>query len=97
MSKTHFIRRIYLAHTSPLSARTSTTFRLAHCRLGLERAWREAEGGERGGENVYLNPYSHIDQPSVEVRLARDNNDPDLATRHVSVLLSFLLSIRRGS
>lgn len=42
-----------------------------------------------GGENVYLNPYSHIDQSPVEVRLARDNNGPDLATRHVSVLLSF--------
>lgn len=56
-----------------------------------------ARGGKRGGENVYLNPYSHIDQVSVEVRLARDNNDPDLATRHVSVLLSFLLSIRQGS
>lgn len=41
------------------------------------------------GENVYLNPYSHIDQSPVEVRLARDNNGPDLATRHVSVLLSF--------
>lgn len=41
------------------------------------------------GENVYLNPYSHIDQTPVEVRLARDNNGPDLATRHVSVLLSF--------
>lgn len=60
---------------------------------GVCVAW----GGERGGENVYLNPYSHIDQPSVEVRLARDNNDPDLATRHVSVLLSFLLLIRQGS
>lgn len=41
------------------------------------------------GENVYLNPYSHIDQSPVEVWLARDNNGPDLATRHVSVLLSF--------
>lgn len=43
------------------------------------------------GENVYLNPYSHIDQSPVEVRLARDNNGPDLATRHVSVLLSFFV------
>lgn len=43
---------------------------------------------KRGGENVYLDPYSHIDQSLVEVRLARDNNDPDLGTRHVSVLLS---------
>lgn len=41
------------------------------------------------GENVYLNPYSHIDQSPVEVWLAGDNNGPDLATRHVSVLLSF--------
>lgn len=41
------------------------------------------------GENVYLNPYSHIDQSPVEVRLARDSNGPELATRHVSVLLSF--------
>lgn len=43
---------------------------------------------QRGGENVYLDPYSHIDQSLVEERLARDNNDPDLGTRHVSVLLS---------
>lgn len=43
---------------------------------------------KRGGENVYLDPYFHIDQSLVEVRLARDNNDPDLGTRHVSVLLS---------
>lgn len=43
---------------------------------------------ERGGENVYLDPYSRIDQSLVEVWLARDNNDPDLGTRHVSVLLS---------
>lgn len=58
--------------------------------LGLERdALRaEAKRRERGGENVYLDPYSHIDQSLVEVRLARDNNDPDLGTRHVSVLLS---------
>lgn len=54
---------------------------------------RDAEGGEakrreRRGENVYLDPYSHIDQSLVEVRLTRDNNDPDLGTRHVSVLLS---------
>lgn len=41
------------------------------------------------GENVYLNPYSPIDQSLVEVWLARDNNGLDLATRHVSVLLSF--------
>lgn len=48
----------------------------------------EANSRETGGENVYLDPYFHIDQSLVEVRLARDNNDPDLGTRHVSVLLS---------
>lgn len=62
----------------------------ARCYLGLgHNALRaEAKRRERGGENVYLDPYSHIDQSLVEVRLARDNNDPDLGTRHVSVLLS---------
>lgn len=66
------------------------TLSLKLCSLGLERdALRaEAKRRERGGENVYLDPYSHIDQSLVEVRLARDNNDPDLGTRHVSVLLS---------
>lgn len=49
---------------------------------------RGEERGESGGENVYLDPYSHIDHSLVEVRLTRDNNDPDLGTRHVSVLLS---------
>ncbi len=60
------------------------------CSLGLERDALRAEEKrrERGGENVYLDPYSHIDQSLVEVQLARDNNDPDLGTRHVSVLLS---------
>lgn len=51
--------------------------------------WAEAKRSEGRGENVYLNPYSHIDQSLVEVRLTRDNNDPDLGSRHVSVLLSF--------
>lgn len=68
------------------------------CYLGLERGvLSEAKRSERRGENVYLNPYSHIDQALVEVRFARDNNDPDLGTRHVSVLLSFPLSIKWGS
>lgn len=43
------------------------------------------------GKNVYFNPYSHIDQSLVEVRLTRDNNSPDLGSRHVSVLLSFFI------
>lgn len=66
------------------------TFYLKLCSLGLERDGLRAQAKrrERGGENVYLDPYSHIDQSLVEVRLARDNNDPDLGTRHVSVLLS---------
>lgn len=56
---------------------------------GLEcDAQRAQAKRERRGENVYLDPYSHIDQSLVEVRLARDNNDLDLGTRHVSVLLS---------
>lgn len=50
-------------------------------------ALRELEQARRA-ENVYLDPYSRIDQAPVEVRLTRDNNDPDLGTRHVSVLLS---------
>lgn len=43
------------------------------------------------GKNVYFNPYSHIDQSLVEVRLTRDNNSPDLGSRRVSVLLSFFI------
>lgn len=66
------------------------TLSLKLCSFGLERDAPRAEAKRRemGGENVYLDPYSHIDQSLVEVWLARDNNDPDLGTRHVSVLLS---------
>lgn len=55
--------------------------------LGLECGEGKEERQRR--RECYLNLYSHIDQPQVEVRLARDNNDPDLGARHVSVLLSF--------
>lgn len=73
---------LYLYGTHPPSDRW--------CILHLEHgALNPSEAEPMRGENVYLNPYSHIDQSPVEVRLARDNNGPDLATRHVSVLLSF--------
>lgn len=66
----------------------ASSLKLSSLRRQRDRLRADAKRGERGGENVYLDPYSHIDQSSVEVRLARDNNDPDLGTRHVSVLLS---------
>lgn len=76
--------------------RFTSTFNKTHppsdrwCFLHLEHgALSPGKEEPMRGENVYLNPYSHIDQSPVEVRLARDNNGPDLATRHVSVLLSF--------
>lgn len=76
--------------------RFTSTFNRTHppsdrwCFLHLEHgALSPGKEEPMRGENVYLNPYSHIDQSPVEVQLARDNNGPDLATRHVSVLLSF--------